>query len=325
MLLTSKIISFFETPVNTRQLAYFRIALGAFCILKILILFPALNDYYGQYGIIQWAISKAAIGPYLPHLGDLSNFLIESFSISATTAFYTIFISYIFCLLSLTFGFLTRIMAIICWLFHLAWMNTGGAFVYGVDVFTQISLFYLLFMPSGKYLSLDILLKISKPQKTSLAGGMTKRVFQLQMCIMYFSSGVEKVSSVQWRSGEAIWRAVMMPSFKQFDLTWLSNYTFIPFTLGWLTVLIEISYCVLVWIPKFRVLAIFSVIMLHISIGLFMGMWFFSVVMILISLFCYGEECYEDIKKTLSKYNSPFLIKIKQIHKKRLLGKALNS
>jgi hypothetical protein len=298
MSVAKKIILFVETPANTKNFAFFRIAISIFCIIKMLVLFPVLNDMYGQYGIIQWAVSKAAIGPYLPHLGDMNIVLMKYFSVSAARGFYLLFFIYLSSLMCLAAGFLTRIMAILCWLQHLAWMNTGGAFMYGVDVFTQISLFYLLFMPANMQWSVDNILRIKKIQEFSVGGGIVRRVFQAQMCIMYFSSGLEKVYSPQWRNGESIWRAFMMPSFRHFDFTWMSHYTFLPMIIGWLTVLTEILYAFLVWIPKARVAALASVFILHIGIGLFMGMWFFSIVMIIISLFCFGEECYSDIKET---------------------------
>src|SRR5688572_8719139 len=67
-------------------------------------------------------------------------------------------------------------------------------YVYGVDIFLQIALFYFMFMPINKALSLDAFRK-SVNKNPSWTVTLSMRVFQIHLCLIYLSSGYEKMLS----------------------------------------------------------------------------------------------------------------------------------
>ena len=293
---TLRIFDYLEREESIIPIIFFRISLSLFAIIKIAVLYDYLEDVYGQYGYIQWAVSKAGLYDFLPHVGDVVLLINNFFHITASQTLYLMFWVYVCLLLMLAIGFLSRINTILCFILHLMWLDTGGAFIYGVDVFTQLAFFYLIFMPSGRYFSLDVLLRISKPQLFSKAAGLTRKLVQIQLMFVYFSSGIEKGLGVQWRNGEAMWRSLLLPSFKQFDMSWLSGFPVLLHMLGWSIVFLEILYPIFVLLPKWRILCLVTIILMHLSIGIFLGMWMFACIMVILSVFAFGNEVLEDIR-----------------------------
>ena len=106
---------------------------------------------------------------------------------------------------------------------------------------------------------------------------------QIHLCIVYLFSGIEKLRGEQWRNGEAIWRAVMRPGFAMFDLSWLAAYPFLPLLACWGTMAIELGYVLLVWPRRMRHLWVLATIGMHAGIGVVLGLWSFSAVMIVLN------------------------------------------
>ncbi|WP_264530143.1 HTTM domain-containing protein [Flavobacterium sp. N502540] len=294
--LTSKFFNFIEVEKPTYPLFFFRVGLSMICIGKFVVLKSNFNEFYGQYGLIQWSISKLSNYNFLPHIGNIVFALSKCFSISHDQAT-TLLLELFFCACCfLMIGLFTRISTVICFFLHLAFINTGNGFIYGVDVFTQLALFYGMFFPLNATYSIDSSIGISKFKKTSVWSGISIRMIQIQMCIVYLSTGIEKSLGKQWLNGEAIWRTLMMPIFKTYDFSWISNYPFIPVTLGIFVLIIEIGYSVFIWYPKTRTIWYIFIILLHINIGVIMGMWFFAFVMIFLNTFAFGSDVLNDIR-----------------------------
>ena len=71
----NKIFKWFVSEGDTVVVACFRMMVSLFCIIKMI----AVKDYffyiYGQYGYVQWAITKSNLLSGIPHLGDFAIFL----------------------------------------------------------------------------------------------------------------------------------------------------------------------------------------------------------------------------------------------------------
>jgi hypothetical protein len=106
---------------------------------------------------------------------------------------------------------------------------------------------------------------------------------QIHLCVIYLAAGLEKALGRPWWSGEAIWQAVTQPVFRTFDLSWLARYPWIPMLAGWSTLVVEIGYAFLIWPRRTRKLWCMATVGLHLGLGLFMGLVFFSSVMILLT------------------------------------------
>lgn len=118
---------------------------------------------------------------------------------------------------------------------------------------------------------------------------------QIHLCVIYLAAGLDKAMGRQWWNGEAIWQVVSQPAFRTFDLGSLARHPSIPTLAGWVTLVVEIGYAFLIWPRRTRRAWSIAAIGLHLGVALFMGLVFFSGVMILLTccLFLIPEHVQE--------------------------------
>lgn len=286
---------FFETPHDPLPLGIFRILMSGFALLQAAFWYPDWQAFLGKEGWVQWEISRALVQSWSIHIEQVHNVLHHFFGATETQTAYTLFWVYFISAFGLFIGFLTRFWAFMTWFTHYIIMVSATAFMYGVDIFLHIGLFYLMLMPVNKALSVDVKLGWASPQPT-WGVTLSLRVLQIHLCLAYLSSGYEKMFSADWWNGNVLWRSVVQPDFRQFNLLWLADYPIIPMVSSWFTMFVETFYCVGMWIPRVRVFWLASMIALHSGIGLFLGLKFFGLVMILLSISAFGYDAYKDIK-----------------------------
>ncbi len=278
-----KLFNFIEAKKPTYPLLFYRVLLSIICFGKFYVLKSNFNEFYGQYGLVQWTISKLSNFSFLPHLGDFAIFISKYVDISIDKSTDLLMQMLFLACFFLLIGLFTRISSILCFILHLTFINTGNGIIYGVDVFTQLSLFYAMFFPLNSTYSVDSLIGISE----------------------FKSTGIEKSLGSQWLNGEAIWRTFMMPIFKTYNFSWLAYYPFIPMIIGLMVLVIEIGYAFFMWKSKIRIIWFLMIVGLHLNIGLLMGMWYFAFIMIFLTTFAFGHDVIKDI---LSLRKNPVII-----------------
>jgi len=283
-------------PGSTRNIAWFRIAVASFCLVKCWSIKASLLDVYGQYGFVQWAITRGSLYDVLPHLGDVS-LALGHWGLRPEGAVYLVISVHALSLVMLLLGIASRAAAAVAWCTNLLLIYAGGGLLYGMDYFTHIALTYCVIMPTGACLSVWPRRAI----ESSVSAGVTLKMLRLQMGIVYASSGIEKALGEQWWNGEAIWRAVTLPVFSQLDMTWLARVPFLAAAVGWSVLLVEGAYPVFMGWKKTRSVWLLLVIGMHFGIGLSMGMWLFASIMMILSLFAYGDTSFAAFSALLSR------------------------
>jgi hypothetical protein len=150
-----------------------------------------------------------------------------------------------------------------------------------VDQLANTFLFYLFLFPSGR--AWTFAARAARPGRGETLPVGCLRVMQAHLCVIYLAAGLDKASGRQWWNGEAIWQTVSQPAFSTFDLRWLARYSWVPMLAGWGTLVVEIGYVFLIWPRLTRKVWFMATLGLHLGIGLFMGLIFFSSVMILLT------------------------------------------
>ena len=199
-----------------------------------------------------WEAKKAIAWGYWVHLAFLFSFLV---------------------------GFHTRISSVIVWLGHTIFMNASIFAIYGVDRYFHLFIFLSIFMPMGARYSVDAYF-LRKPLGNSRDSLL---ILQLATTITYLHAGISKMRGTDWWDGNAIWRAVNLPEFRQFDMLWLSDFPLIMKILCWGTLLLETGYIIAVWVRPLRVPWALGIITLHAGIALFMGLRLFGISLIAIN------------------------------------------
>ncbi len=271
-------------PVSARPLAALRVALPLLLLVHLVWLSNDILSLHGNRGIIPWELTDLLRDPWVPGLPTLAKLFLP-LGISAHGAIIFLLSSYAGSLLSLALGFHARLSAFVAWGIHLSLVTSGFASFYGVDQLANTFLFYLVLFPSGRAWVFD-----ARRQESIPVGCL--RVMQIHLCVIYLAAGLDKAMGRQWWNGEAIWQAVTQPAFRMFDLSSLASHSWIPMLAGWGTLVVEIGYVFLIWPRRTRRMWCLATIGLHLGMGLFMGLVFFSSLMILLTccLFLISEE-----------------------------------
>ncbi len=118
---------------------------------------------------------------------------------------------------------------------------------------------------------------------------------QMQVAIIYFESGWDKLTSEVWRSGEAFmylthYDPLFNPAFSD-----LLKGKVTQLVMGWLTIGFELGFVVLVWFKRTRILVLCIGVIFHLVIIVMLTLPDFGVIMILSYLVFMKDSDYRRI------------------------------
>jgi hypothetical protein len=188
-------------------------------------------------------------------------------------------------------GLFSRPAAVVAWLLHLSAVKSGDLVSYGMDNFTSIGLFYLMLSPLPDRWSVDWRWR-PRTQDPQLLG-FFRRVLQVHLCLIYFFGGLAKCLGAGWWNGSNLWRALIRPPFNIISPEILIQWKYAFLIGGIFICLLEISYPIFIWPKRTRPVWLISVVLMHVGVGLTMGMYLFSLIMIILNLSAFGPGLFE--------------------------------
>lgn len=290
---TAAVACFFCRPAHPAPLGVFRLGVGLLALAQCAIIWPYALQLHGNYGFVQWAVLEAGATTWLPSVGKLA-LLLAPLGVPSPLTVYLVLSLYIVALVGMLCGWRARSWAIAAWGLHWLLVNAGYVSLYGVDTMLHVCLFYCVFMPVGACLSVGgAWRRIKGDQRAvapSFAAGLSIRVLQLHLCLIYLNTSIAKLRGPQWWSGEAIWRALMQPQFAVFDMSWLAAVPWLAQAICWSVLLIETGYAIFIWPRRTRPWWVAATLALHLGIGVLMGLWLFALTMVLMTGSAFGVE-----------------------------------
>ncbi len=196
----------------------------------------------------------------------------------------------------LILGFFCRTSALVAWFLHLCAVKSGDFMSYGVDNFTTIGLFYLMIAPLPDRFALDSILWARPPKNPEILG-FYRRVLQIHVCIIYFFSGLTKCIGAGWWTGATLWRALTRPPFNVLSPDLIASWGFVLPVAGILVCLIETLYPFFIWWKKTRIIWLVAVLLMHLAIGVTLGLYLFALIMIVLNLAAFGPPVIATTKK----------------------------
>jgi hypothetical protein len=275
----NRIFDYFKREYSEASfLLFFRIMISLIAIIEILSLKGDLFLLFSSSTtIIPQELMYMETGVF-KYLHPLSSFLKEN---DLFDFFYEFTLcAYLVSLLFLVIGFFTRFSALLALILQLIIYKSFAQFNYGYDQFMTMSLFYCFIFPVGKYYSCDNL--IFKKKNVEIFFNY-RSVLQIHLSIAYFFSGVAKALDSGWWNGKSVWNALVSldRNFYPIPVIYIVG--------GILTVLLELSYPILVHFKKTRKIILIAIILMHLIIGLTMQLYSFSIIMIVWNIASFGE------------------------------------
>ncbi len=282
----------FLFPLSTDHwLATLRIGLGIQVVCYCVALRPDWMAIFAGdgAGLVSRDLAEAILdlkSPLIPRLGWLIS-LGAALHLEEATVLSLVLSCLLGASICLLLGFLCRPAAVVTWGLYLAVAKSGNLFSYGVDNFTLIGLFYQMIAPLPDRWSRDW-----KWQRRSVTDparlGFHLRVLQIHLCLIYFFGGITKAVGPGWWNGASLWLALSDPPFDLVPLSFLLRLRALLPAMGILVCALETGYPVFIWWRKTRTPCLAAVLGMHLMIGLTMGLYLFSLVMIILNLAAFG-------------------------------------
>jgi hypothetical protein len=266
---------FFFSPLDPLPLGVFRFVFGLNAFIMYSVRFLDWKFYYTDVGMVSSAWATEIV----------PEFFHPAFTWYPSTPLAAVVMHSGF-LLSIAFlcvGFFGRWAALSAYILHLAFIQRNYSIIYGADLVNTFFFFSLALSDNDRAFSLRKWLgwvDQSSSQLSAKLSTVAVRLLQIQMCVIYAYTGLEKMKGKEWWDGTAVWAVVGNTQLMMFDSSWLKHFPLLIAGATFSTLIFEIYFPVLVWPKATRKWTLVFGVMLHTMIGLTVGLVFFSVAMI---------------------------------------------
>jgi hypothetical protein len=267
---------FWYTPARPTILGSIRIMTGLMLLYTHAVWGLALGDFFSSTG---W------LSPSLVRRIQENQYVYSFWHLVPDRWIWAAFALSMVVFLLFTVGLFTRVTSVLSLITAVSYANRVPAALFGLDQINIMLNLYLAIGPSGAALSLDRWLKGRRsgsrsPTAPSATANLAIRLIQVHMCVVYFFAGVSKLQGPSWWDGEAMWRAFANLEYQSLDMTWLASHPWLVNAMTHVSILWEISFCVLIWQKRWRPLVLAGAVILHVGIGACLGMWTFGLIML---------------------------------------------
>lgn len=269
---------FWFEPIDLYKVGLFRAVFGLTIFLMYLIRHLNVRDFYFNTGLLPAEAARKILPEFL--LSPIPVFFHTDFLNYWAHTFFVILL-FLFAI-----GVVGRWGTWIIWLLSLGFIQRNFPLVYGADLFSHFWLFYLSFINHTKYFSILNLFKSSRrlsvlPDINSdIFSSAFVRLIQIQLCLSYAYTGIEKLKGAQWWEGSAIWYVVGMRDLVAVDLSYLRHFPWVIALMSMVTVIFEIYFVFAVANKTLRPYWLLLGVALHLGIAVFMSLPFFGLVML---------------------------------------------
>lgn len=198
-------------------------------------------------------------------------------------------------------GFATRVVTPVLLLFWVGLSSNSVFLTNGGDVVIRLVLLFCVFANLSRHWSLDawwcrrrnvasiypkVVTGLIPPWLKAAAHNTAVILCGYQVILIYVNSGIYKLLGEEWLQGSALYYALTLDVFRVFPLLSDLAWQVTPFVLvgSWISIWAQLLFPVLLlWRPT-RYAALAIIMGMHLGIGLFLGLWPFSIAMIALDL-----------------------------------------
>ena len=250
--------NFFFRKQSPVPIALFRIVYGLLVIITLWLLRSDWFNWYGTHGWVSLATALKMEPGY-----RLNLFAIFPQTDASVDAIFWIALA---SAVLLTIGLFTRTSSIVAFVCLNSIQQRNLYITHGGDTFLRLAGFFLIFAPAGAAFSVDHLIGVWRGKDAShiqWQSPWAQRLIQIQLSLMYLTAFLLKMKGATWLQGTALFYVYHLDEFRHFPLpSWFLRPTVLK--LGdWLTLVLEFSLGVLIWVKEFRYVLLVGGLLFH--------------------------------------------------------------
>jgi hypothetical protein len=224
---------------------------------------------------------------------NFSLFMLSPSPVYQTVLFYLGFLVTI----AFTLGYRTRISAILFYVFTWSLYQRNYWLLDGGDNLLYLLSFFLMFTYCGEFFSLDAwagrTANHAENKFLAMVHNYGVLAIIIQISLLYLTSAFYKIQGKMWQNGTAIYYIL---NVNEFHLSTFAHHFYNSGTvvtlLTWSTVIFQVAWPFLIWNRRLKVFVFLGAVSLHTMIGYFMGLVWFSAVMLTSEMIIFSDkEC----------------------------------
>jgi hypothetical protein len=263
-------------PVDPRPLAWFRSWLGLLSLVNLWLLWPDMNMWLGNDGVLPPAVHSEEIAG-----ARISVFMITGYSDAAIIIIRGLALAGG---LGLWLGICPRSAAFCAWLAAVSYSWRNMHILHSGDNLIRIGTFFLIFARTEGVLSLPLAMRrrFSPPTGPGdaacpgLVPAWPQRILQIQLCILYLAAGIWKALGPTWRNGTAVGLVLQLGEFQRFPIPDFFMTPGMSRVMTYGTLAFELAFPLLVWIPRLRLPVLMAGLAFHAGLDWAMNVQLFQ-------------------------------------------------
>jgi hypothetical protein len=116
----------------------------------------------------------------------------------------------------------------------------------------------------------------------------------LHLSLIYLFAGLSKALGLEWWNGNSVWRALTRPPFDLIPPDSLIHLAPVFPVAGILILLLETGYPVFIWPERTRPWWLSGILLMHLAIGVTMGLYLFALIMIVLNTAAFGPGLFSN-------------------------------
>ena len=286
--------AFFFTPADPTPLGLIRVAVGLLLLWSLGVYGLDLHAFLGSEGWADPAVVRLFQGERSPWAWSFWFLVPDAVLRPAWVACMVV-------LALFTLGLWSRVTAVLAWVIVVSTVRRSPVSVFGFDQIVSTWAFYLAVTgASGQAVSLDRFLARRRQAREAVArrrqdgrwvvppgvpaatvsANLGLRLIQLHLVPDLRGRGAGQAPGQAWWTGMALWGTVAAGEFRLFDMTWLAAYPLVLNLMTHASLALELSYPILIWVRVLRPLVLAMVVLMHVGIGLTLGLTEFGLAML---------------------------------------------
>jgi len=294
--LFEKIYEFATSPRRLCAASILRIGVATLTAVLYLMHLHQRSFMWGIHGQTEFSFYAAAVKP-----GPLTLYAISGNAIWPELLFWVgLFASIVYML-----GVFPRITSIVFFALTASLYSRNAMALDGGQNLLILLAFYLCFADSGAYFSLTrdsaaahTCSRIAAPSAPALhvLHNLAMFVIAGQICMVYYWSGFYKISGHKWQDGTAVYYVMRANEFAFPPLShFIYQNAFAVTFLTYSTLVFQGAFPFLMWVRRAKPFLLLAAFGFHAGIAIFMGLVFFSAMMIVADLSVFSDTFYAEL------------------------------